>query len=302
MTPPGAPSDAERARARPTSRAPAPAPRPCRPAGQEATVARHRIRLPILMYHRLTVRPEDHPYSLVTGRFRSQLKILRALGYRSVSPLEIARAAQGGPPLPRPSVAITFDDGYRDTLSLALPILREFGFTAVCYLVADRVGKASDWTDPAPLMDWSEARAWLDEGMEIGSHSLTHRDLTGVSAADLRFEVEGSQARLEDRLGLPVPTFAYPFNRFGRRELDVVAAAGYEAACAGSDIHDSIFALTRVRADGDSLALFLARLLPLYPEFRHLYRSMIGGATPDLCEGGSQAALSTRDGRSEATS
>jgi peptidoglycan/xylan/chitin deacetylase (PgdA/CDA1 family) len=240
------------------------------------------------MYHRLTARPDDHPYSLVSDRFHRQLRLLSALGYRSVSPVDIARAVRSGTSLPRRSVAITFDDGYRDTLTLALPILQEFGFTAACYVVADRVGGVSDWTDPAPLMNWSEIGEWLGAGMEIGSHSVTHRDLTEVSAADLRFEVASSQARLEDRLGRSVPTFAYPFNRFGRRELDVVAAAGYEAACGGSDIHDSLFALTRVRADGDSLAWFLTRLMPLYPEFRHLYRSMGSG------EGGSDAALSAR--------
>jgi peptidoglycan/xylan/chitin deacetylase (PgdA/CDA1 family) len=230
------------------------------------------------MYHRLTLRPDDHPYSLVAARFRSQLKILRTLGYRSVSPVEIARAARSETPLPRRSVAITFDDGYRDTLTLALPILREFGFTAVCYLVADRVGKASDWTDPAPLMGWSEARAWLDAGMEIGSHSLTHPDLTRVSLTELRREVESSRALLEDRLGRPAPTFAYPFNRLGPRELEAVAGAGYEAACAGPDIHDSLFALTRVGGDAESVAWFLARLLPVYPALRSFYRGLIGTA------------------------
>jgi peptidoglycan/xylan/chitin deacetylase (PgdA/CDA1 family) len=243
------------------------------------------------MYHRLTVESEPHPFSLAAERFRTQLRLLRALGYHSVSPNQIARAVRDGCPLPRRAVAITFDDGYRDTLTIALPILRQFGFTAVCYLVEDRVGRVSDWTDPAPLMGWSEVEAWLSAGMEIGSHSRTHRDLTRLESAELRQEVEGSRARLEDRLGRGVSTFVYPFNRFRRRELDLVVAAGYESACAGPEIHDSIFALTRVRADGDSLARFFARLLPLYPELRHVYLGLTGGWGHD--DGaGSRASLS----------
>jgi peptidoglycan/xylan/chitin deacetylase (PgdA/CDA1 family) len=244
------------------------------------------------MYHRLTAGSDPHPYSLAADRFRAQLALLRALGYRSVSPGEIARAVRSGAPLPRRAVSITFDDGYRDTLTVALPILRQFGFTAVCYVVQDRVGGISDWTTPAPLMNWSEVEEWLRAGMDIGSHSRTHRDLTSLGAAELRHEVESSRALLEDRLGRPMSSFAYPFNRFGPRELDTVAAAGYECACAGPEIYDSMFALTRVRADGDSLTWFLARLLPMYPELRHLYRGVTGGSAHDDRAGDSRTARS----------
>jgi peptidoglycan/xylan/chitin deacetylase (PgdA/CDA1 family) len=203
-------------------------------------------------------------------------------------------------------VAITFDDGYRDTLTVALPMLLEFRFMAVCYLVAGRVGGFSDWTDPAPLMDWPEAKAWLAAGMELGSHSLTHRDLTVLDAAELRHEIEDSRTLLEGRLGCVAPTFAYPFNRLGARELEAVRAAGYESACAGLDLHGSVYALTRVDAHRESLTWFLAQLWPFYPELRHLYRGMSGrsarrmppealasvGAEPALSRGGHRGEVS----------
>jgi peptidoglycan/xylan/chitin deacetylase (PgdA/CDA1 family) len=246
---------------------------------------RRRTRVPILMYHRLTVRPEPHPFSLVAARFRRQLAVLRALGYRSVSPTDIARATVGELRLARRSIAITFDDGYLDTLTVALPLLREFGFTAVCYVVLERVGRSSDWTAPAPLMDWADLRRWLAEGMAIGSHSRSHRDLTLLSAAELREEVEGSRAGLEDRLGVAVPSFAYPFNRCGARELDAVRTAGYAAGCAGPELRRSVFGLTRVAGACDSLGWFLLQLLPSYPELRHLYRRIhrtSGGQASEL--------------------
>jgi peptidoglycan/xylan/chitin deacetylase (PgdA/CDA1 family) len=208
---------------------------------------------------------------MVIGQFRSQLKILRALGYRTVSPREIARALRSGSPLPVRAISITFDDGYLDTFTVALPILKEFGFTAACYVVADRVGQLSDWTEPASLMGWPEIREWLAAGMEVGSHSRTHRDLTVLPTVELQDEIAGSRKRLEDRLGSTVPTFAYPFTVHGPREREAVEVAGYEAACAGVKLHDSIFALARVEVAANSLGWFLAQLLPVYPELHQLY-------------------------------
>jgi len=230
---------------------------------------------PVLMYHRLTVRTGRHPGSLAIKRFRGQLALLRALGYRSIAPAAIAEHLRGGPPPPPRSVALTFDDGYLDTLTIALPLLREFGFTAICYVVAGRVGHRSDWTVPAPLMDWAGVRAWLAAGMAVGSHAVTHRDLTTLDGAALRDEVAGSRARLEDRLGIPVRSFAYPYNRLDERALDAVAAAGYVDAVAGPDIHASPYALTRVAGDRDSRAWFALELLPAYPALRGLYRAAV---------------------------
>ena len=231
-------------------------------------------RAPILMYHRLTSRTSVHPYSLKVGRFRRQMSLLRALGYRSVSPLDVANAMLHRTPLPPRAVAITLDDGYLDTFVAALPILLEFGFTATCYLVADRVGGNSDWTLPAPLMDWSDVREWLAAGMAIGSHALTHRNLTQLPPEQLLMEVSVSKARLEEKLGIPVESLAYPFNRVGPREMRAVEMAGYRAACAGPELRDSVFALTRLNIASDSLSWFLCKIVPLYPEARHLALSV----------------------------
>src|SRR5262249_19308488 len=232
---------------------------------------RRPCRVPILMYHRLTLGPGGHPRSLIAERFRAQLAMLRELRFRSVRPGEIAQAVRCGMSLPSRRVAITLDDGYLDTLTIGLPLLRQFGFTATCYLVADRVGRTSDWTIPAPLMGWGEVREWLAAGMAVGSHSLSHRDLRALPPSELRAEVGDSKARIEDRLGIPVESFAYPFNRFGRRELDAVELAGYRDGCAGVDLSDSLFALTRVSADYGSLGWFRILLVPVYPELRRVY-------------------------------
>ena len=239
-------------------------------SGRVGEWRRRPFHVPILMYHCLTSRTGTHPYDLMVGRFRTQLALLRTLGYRSVSPIDLARAAREGTPLPARAVVITLDDGYLDTFIAALPLLLEFGFTATCYLVADRVGGISDWTVPARLMGWRDVREWLSAGMAIGSHTLTHEDLTLIPPAKLWTEVAGSKARIEDRLGVAVESLAYPYNQVGPREIQAVESAGYRAACAGPALHDSVFALTRLNIASDSLCWFLFKMLPIYPELRHL--------------------------------
>jgi peptidoglycan/xylan/chitin deacetylase (PgdA/CDA1 family) len=231
------------------------------------------------MYHALTARTGLHPVSLAVERFRQQLGLLRRLKYRSVSPVAVADALRGGPSPGRRTVAITFDDGYLDTLTVALPLLVEHGFTATCYLVARAVGRTSDWTDPKPLMDWNGVRDWLAAGMEIGAHSLTHPDLTGLSDRRLDEEVAGSRMMLEDRLGIPVGSFAYPFNLHDERTDAAVAKAGYRAACAG--VHRSGSPLALFRADGarDSWVRFALQLTRFYPAVRAVYRAAIPACT-----------------------
>ena len=126
---------------------------------------RRPCRVPILLYHRLTLGSRAHPHTLAAARFRAHLALLRRLGFRSALPAALADAVRRRVSLPARMVAITLDDGYLDTVTVALPLLQEFGFSATCYLVADRVGRTSDWTDPTPLMGWGEVREWLAAGM-----------------------------------------------------------------------------------------------------------------------------------------
>jgi peptidoglycan/xylan/chitin deacetylase (PgdA/CDA1 family) len=244
------------------------------------------------MYHALTERTGLHPVSLAIERFRQQLGLLRRLGYRSVSPVAIADALRGGPSPGRRVVAITFDDGYLDTVAVALPLLVEYGFTATCYVVAGAVGRTSDWTDPKPLMDWDDVREWLAAGMDIGAHSVTHPDLTGLSDHRLAEEVGGARWRLEDRLGVPIVSFAYPFNVHDERTDAAVAAAGYRAACAGVYRSGSPFALFRADGARDSRVRFALQLTRFYPALRSVYRAVIPGCAKLQSE--SAPAASTR--------
>jgi peptidoglycan/xylan/chitin deacetylase (PgdA/CDA1 family) len=234
---------------------------------------------PVLMYHRLTARSGLHPVSLSAERFGQQLGLLRRLGYRSVSPVTVADALRGGPSPGRRAIAITFDDGYLDTLTVGLPLLVEHGFTATCYVVAGAIGRTSEWTEPAPLMGWSGMRDWLAAGMEIGAHSVTHSDLTRLDDRRLAEEVTGARRRLEDRLGIPIASFAYPYNIHDDRTDAAVAAAGFRAGCAGVHRSGSPMALFRADAARDSWTRFALQLTPAYPVLRAVYRAAVPAQT-----------------------
>lgn len=125
-------------------------------------------------------------------------------------------------------VALTFDDGLQSVFVNAGPILKEYGHTATVFVVVGYVGKKSSWDyRPRMHLTWSEIKGLSDMGFEIGSHSLSHRDLRLLNDATLEREVVDSRKIIEDHLGLPVRYFSYPFGRFDSRVIEAVRRAGY---------------------------------------------------------------------------
>lgn len=229
-------------------------------------------RVPILMYHRVVEAEEDSPeyhFRISRRRLTSQMVCLRSLGYRSVSLTDVSQWLMGARRLPIRSVVITFDDGYEDTHRLAAPILERFGFTATVFAVADHVGGSSAWDADKtgggyPLMGWDALRDLSAHGWTVGAHSRTHPSLPELDDARLRDEVVGSRRVLEERLGLTVETFAYPYNRVDRRVLGIAGAAGYRAACAGDGRGYFPLCLDRVDVSRAPLAAFIGKLLPWF--------------------------------------
>ena len=180
---------------------------------------------PALLYHRLG-RPalftRHRGLTLPPRAFAEQLAELRAAGFRSARSTDEFGAPQ--------SVWITFDDGDATSLA-ALEPLRAHEFRAVQFLVAAKLGGENDWdASRARLMNEAQAREWLAAGHIIGSHTLTHARLPTRTPEAAREEIAGSKRRLEDRFGVAVELFAYPWGEWNPRLADEVAAAGYRAA------------------------------------------------------------------------
>lgn len=206
--------------------------------------------VPILMYHQVS-RPMDGAAfgdCVSPERFELQMRAIVESGYRVISLVSLIRGARQSPRALRRCVVITFDDGFRDQFLNACPILRRYGLPATFFLVAGYVGTDVMFPHLAPdgarveappgwlPLAWDQARAMAQHGIDIGSHSVSHRSLGCLPLDAARREIEWSKALLERRLGIPVRFFAYPFGSgaygdFDGEIADLLRHAGYDGAC-----------------------------------------------------------------------
>jgi peptidoglycan/xylan/chitin deacetylase (PgdA/CDA1 family) len=192
--------------------------------------------LPILNYHNVAIAPKDALFKLLyvsPDSFERQLWTLCRLGLRGVSTSEgLARLGNG---TSRGCVVFTFDDGYSDTLTMAAPLLKQYGFAATCYVVSGAVGTYNSWDaehlrERKPLMSCDQLNQWLAAGMEVGSHSHSHRRLHELPQDVARYEIAESRTELRNMLGVPIEHFAYPFGQISAGVVELVRHAGYTSA------------------------------------------------------------------------
>ncbi len=179
----------------------------------------------ILTYH--SVGNREHEMNVTPDAFRAQMEWLAE--HAEVRPLtEAVEGARG--------VAITFDDGYRDNLTTAAPILADLGLTASVFIVSGRVGMrlAHDRDiETGALMTWEEILELESMGWAVGGHTLTHRRLAQLSADEQRMEIRECRRLLEDNLGHGIEGFAYPFGSeldFNQCTKTLVRDCGYSFA------------------------------------------------------------------------
>jgi peptidoglycan/xylan/chitin deacetylase (PgdA/CDA1 family) len=133
-------------------------------------------------------------------------------------------------------VGLTFDDGYRDFLTEAMPILDRYDFTATVFVLTGRFGGSNEWDRPGPqkaLLTADEVRHVAASGIEIASHGVNHVALgSGSDDAVLATEVRRSKADLEHLLGKPVRGFCYPYGSVDGRAVGAIRDAGYDYGCA----------------------------------------------------------------------
>lgn len=210
-----------------------------------------RAAVPILMYHLIADAPADAAYPELYVRpatFASQMRYLHDEGYQAVSLGRVLDAWAGEATLPDRPVVISFDDGYPSHYLVAAPIMQEYGWKGLLN---------ADWKvlDESPRL-LAQVRLLATAGWEIGSHSLTHPDLTTLDGSQLEDEVAGSREVLREQLGVPVDFFCYPAGRYDDEVLAAVEATGYRGATTtdrGLASRDEPFRLKRVRVS-DSLS------------------------------------------------
>jgi peptidoglycan/xylan/chitin deacetylase (PgdA/CDA1 family) len=234
------------------------------------------------MYHAVAD-PADDPNMLCTSpeRFEAQMLYLKQRNLRGVSVRELLLAMRTGNA--RRLVGLTFDDGYEDFLRTAVPILKEFDFSATVFVVAGMLGKESDWKhthNPRPRMELLRAQDLTEVmayGMEVGSHSMTHADLAALDPETRDQEIAGSRQVLSEILGEEVEGFCYPYGTLDGAAVVAARRAGYAYACGWrkrrgeTDVHD----LPRIPMSHRDHLLRLAAKLKVYGQYsqmKHLFR------------------------------
>ncbi|MFH0910039.1 MAG: polysaccharide deacetylase family protein [Planctomycetota bacterium] len=215
------------------------------------------ILLPIYMYHEITPtaagRRNSH-LQVSAGALSRQIDELRGLGFALVTLSEAWGRIEEGIATPRLAV-LTFDDLDQAFYEHAWPVLQERNAPATAFYITGEpgLGSPSRMTDPGRKLARGRLLELADGGVEIGSHTVTHRELIGLADAEALEELVGSRSDLEEKLGRPVSTLCYPRGRFSRRIMTLAEEAGYACACAtlrGSlQSRAERFALRRIRAD-----------------------------------------------------
>ncbi|MDT5294919.1 MAG: hypothetical protein QOJ76_1799, partial [Acidobacteriota bacterium] len=247
-------------------------------AGVSRLVAwRHRRRVVFLCYHSVTKWPHllKHQAELHTtqARFASQLDYLQR--HHHVIPLgEYLAARREGRRLPDYSAVLTFDDGTRNFLTVVAPLLAERRLPATAFIITKITSEredtrtAGEWTqaDDHGYLSWPEVRQLSRQpGIEIGSHSHTHPDLTTVPAEEARRELAESLAAVSEHTSNASPALAYPHGKTSAEVCKIAAALGYACAFTGelgaNDMRADLYALRRVVIAGDDdLPTFAARV------------------------------------------
>lgn len=235
----------------------------------------------ILLYHRIR---DDRghasdPFSVSRSAFGSHVAYL-ADHYRVVTVGEVARTVEEAGSL-EGLAAISFDDGYDCTSQAAWPILRAHGVPATLFVDTGRLD------GPRPALTRAELRTMAGEGLEVGSHTVSHVNATRVSDRELADELTRSARDLEEIVGHRPKGFAYPFGRYDGRASRLVREAGYDYACTCRQDRtnrpgDDPLLLSRVEVNrGDVGSRFVRKLrgshAPLYRALYRLQPSLTGG-------------------------
>jgi len=221
---------------------------------QSVLMRYHRREIPIIYFHRLVENIDEagkHGIYVTTRQFEKHLNYLQRKGFRTISfeeSLKIKKNCAEGK-----FVIITFDDGYEDNYRLAFPLLKKYGFSAVIFLVAQLETNSWDEQTNEPVLKMMNKQQILEMqeyGIEFGSHTLTHADLSKLSLEEAKRELVESKKILEEKLGREIKTVAYPYGSCNEGVKKITRDAGYIFAVATDKaplgLHEDMYQIRRI--------------------------------------------------------
>ena len=236
----------------------------------------------ILLYHSVgehDCKNDKMGLSVPTDIFYMQMKYLKDNGFHVISLPELINKIKNNAVFPDKSIAITFDDGYRNVLTKALPIINNFSFHVTVfinvYFIEKKISSDFYWKR-WDILNWEEVLELHRNGIHIGSHALSHRRLSDLNTQELEQEVFISREHIEGRIKDRVDTFSYPHGSFNRAVKDVLKKNNFTSSCTSIEgnigLRPDIFALrrTEITSFDDTCSRFERKLLGCYDWKRYI--------------------------------
>lgn len=208
--------------------------------------------VPVLMYHKVNPSVIDRN-TVHIDNFKQQLQYLVQSGYRTITFAQYQEYMAGRQVLPAKPIILTFDDGYEDNFTHVLPLLKQYNMKGTVFVVVEGIGKPCSWLkrhECNQLMTWDQLNIWLEAGMEVGGHTMTHPMLSRLSNEAIKHELEVSKELLERRLKTKIDLLCYPYGDLDDRVKTLTRAVGYKGGLAIFNnaplIHEDMYAIPRV--------------------------------------------------------
>jgi len=227
----------------------------------------------ILTYHSIGGSPKDHRQAVrvPVEEFKRQMEFLADYVYKTYTVSELIgnRISQN----PEHSIILTFDDGYKDNITVVAPLLKKLGFSATFFInvsYADGAVKKK-WRNgmPREYMNWDDVLRLSEMGFEIGSHMVHHTNLTVLNDNELNFEFTNSRDTISKNINKPIEVFSCPYGKINQRVIQVAKDTGYIAGCSSfrgvNNLYTDKYILRRTEIDGfDTISDFKHKLGGFY--------------------------------------
>lgn len=228
-------------------------------------IEKRKIILPILMYHHIKLLEPDasdnqRVWTVQPESFVAQLDYLKAHEFETISFERLVGFFDAKADIPKRPIILTFDDGYLDAYTTVFPLLRDRGMTGTFFPPIP--------SPEVPRIKWEHMLEMAAAGMEFGSHTITHVNLTSLSPEDALRQLQVSKMMLEEELKRPVISISYPFGGLNATVIEIAKEAGYRVGvglCCGYYIDSaSPLHLPRIRVSSeDTMESFAKKLLPV---------------------------------------
>ncbi|MBY0554971.1 polysaccharide deacetylase family protein [bacterium] len=228
--------------------------------------------IPVLMYHKIPDQEiqSQHKIYVTKSNFEKHLKFFKSRNFTTLTFSDLKKFRTGEvsfSEFPKKPLILTFDDGYRDNLKNASPLLKQYGFRAQLFLLADQNIDQNSWdvnsTEPAhEIVSGKDRQQWLKSQFEVGSHGFEHKKITEFNEDEALKELIDSKKSLEQEFSKPINVYAFTYGVTGSNSDDLAQAAGYDYAVntdtGGLILEENPYSIFRVNIfpDESSWSLF----------------------------------------------